>query len=122
MSRMSVAQARLSVRKGDTATEDVTYSRASVGMVATIRAEFGRRAPSRASVMQLMVNLDTEPMDFLIDALDFAATPFGEPNRGDRITTAAGEIYEVTPRDGEPHYRKSDEFGHRLRLRTIRVT
>lgn len=117
---MNEAMARLGVRKKDSAGETVVYSRSSNGFAAALVAEFGQRTPSRAAIAQGMVQLDREPMDFLIAATDFAATNLGEPLRGDRITTAAGHVYEVAARDGQPAFQLSDTFGHRLRIRTMR--
>lgn len=101
------------------AGESVTYVRGATSIAIT--ASYGRRVPSRAAVMNGAVNLEVEPMDFLIrpSAIDFGAGAV-DPARGDRITLATGEVFEVAPRDGEPAWRLSDPFGHMLRIRTIR--
>lgn len=69
------------------------------------------------------LSMKTRVSDFLILAEDLAFGSEGPsvPLRGDLITTANGDSYEVLPYGAEPEYRKSDPYGvtHRVHVKLI---
>jgi len=105
------------------AGEPVTYTRGDNGVSFTIAGAVRERAtPQRQALADGRVDFTERPQDWCVrpQDLDYGAGPF-EPARGDRITDAAGRVYELIPRDGEPEARPSDPYGKLWRLRTVRV-
>ena len=70
-------------------------------------------ADGRANLMVVPQDWTVRPAE--IDFGDGAV----EPADGDRIITAAGEVYELAARDGEPSHRLVD-LNTAWRLRTVR--
>jgi hypothetical protein len=101
------------------APEVVTYARGR--KTATVTLVRGRNTPQALAIADGRANLMVVPQDWLVRPaqIDFGDGPV-DPADGDRITTAAGEVYELAPRDSEPSWRKSDPDGSMLRLRTVR--
>jgi hypothetical protein len=100
--------------------EAVTYRRRGKDDL-SITAVRGRNQPQALAIADGRAELTTVPQDWLVKpaAIDFGAGPV-DPQDGDRIIDAAGAVYEVKPRDGEPSWRRSDPYGNLLRLRTTR--
>lgn len=100
--------------------ESVTYKRRGKTDI-TVTAVRGRNQPQSAALADGRADLTVTPQDWLVKP---AAIDFGDgaadPADGDRIVDAAGAVYELKPRDGEPSWRRSDPFGRLLRLRTTR--
>jgi hypothetical protein len=100
--------------------EAVTYRRRGKADIA-ITAARGRNQPQSAALADGRAELTVTPQDWLVKpaAINFGAGAV-DPADGDRIIDAAGAVYELKPRDGEPSWRKSDPYGNLLRLRTTR--
>jgi hypothetical protein len=100
--------------------EAVTYRRRGKEDL-TVTAVRGRNQPQALAIADGRAELTTVPQDWLVKpaAIDFGAGAV-DPQDGDRIIDAAGAVYEVKPRDGEPGARRSDPYGNLLRLRTTR--
>ena len=100
--------------------ELVTYKR-KLRTITGLLVIRDRSTPQALAIADGRADLTAHPQDWLVRParIDFGDGPV-DPADGDRITTAAGEVYEVKPRDGEPGWRKSDPFGVLLRLRTTR--
>jgi hypothetical protein len=98
----------------------VTYARPSTGHTVSILATVGRSmgtVDTPAGTMRVVSN----ERDYLITAADLILNgALTVPQRGDRITDAAG-TWEVQPMLGEPCYRFSDPHGVSLRIHTKRV-
>lgn len=100
------------------ASRNVLYSRKGAG-TQTMAATVGQ-TPFRVED-QNHSRVEWSDRDYLIDAALFAQGPnFGTPQKGDQIADGA-EVYEVTPYNMEPHFRKADPFGVKLRIHTKRV-
>jgi len=98
------------------AASNVTYSRVGTGTL-TVLATRGQ-TPFRIEDNNHS-RIEWSDRDFLIDAALLAAK-FGLPLKGDQVVDGA-ETYEVTPYNGEPHFRNSDPFGVKLRIHAKRV-
>lgn len=121
MSRLQAAAARLAERMGDTAVaaEAVTYTRGRTSV--PIAATRARNSYQQQAIADGRANLMVVPQDWLVrpEAIVLGGQQTN-PQDGDRITDAAGVVYELAPRDGEPSWRKADPYGKLLRLRTVR--
>jgi hypothetical protein len=95
----------------------VSYSRQGVVGSLAVAATLGQ-TPFRVEDVNHS-RLIWSDRDYLIDAALLAPT-FGTPLKGDQIVDGT-ETYEVQPYNGEPHYRKSDPYGVKLRIHCKRV-
>ncbi len=124
MSRMYEAAVHLANRQQEINGEPVTYTRDSVSYTQVngepLKLCKVRTRAERSALESGRANLTAEPGDWIALASVFVALGLTEPVDGDRITTASGEIWELGARDGEPAFRKSDQWGYALRLRTTR--
>jgi hypothetical protein len=118
---MSDAQAELAEAMEESCGEEVTYTVGETGAEMTLTAVRGRNTHERFALADGRAALDQQPMDWLIRpaAIDFGAGPH-TPTKGDRITTADGEVYEVLHRSDEPGVRRSGSHPTMWRLRTVR--
>lgn len=98
--------------------ETVTYRRGRTDITVTVVRQ--RNAYQSLAIADGRANLMVVPQDWTVRPaeIDFGDGP-EEPQDGDRIVTAAGELYELAPRDGEPSHRLVD-LGAAWRLRTVR--
>lgn len=120
MGMLSDGMAFLAATRSAVDGEPVTYRRRGKADI-PVTAVRGRAVHQAFAIADGRANLTAVPQDWLIlpAQIDFGAGAV-DPQDGDRIETAAGEVYEVGPRDGEPAWRKADEYGKMLRLRTVR--
>ena len=97
------------------AGESVTYTRNATSI--TLTAVVGRTV--FASNAEGGARIEFGDRDYLIAAADLT---FGTPREGDRITDAAGLVFEVQePGTGEPAWRYSDPDRTEFRIHVKRV-
>lgn len=101
----------------DCASDNVTITRN--GQSATVKATVGNsvfEAEGQNGIIETW-----ESRDFILKTSDL---PFGDPQRGDRITEIiAGEncVYEITAPRGTPLFHYADAFQASVRLHTKRI-
>lgn len=101
----------------DAASDAVTINRGDQS--ATVNATIGNsvfEAEGQNGIIETW-----ESRDFILKTSDL---PFGNPQRGDKITeTVAGEncVYEVTAPRGTPLFHYADAFQASVRLHTKRI-
>lgn len=104
--------------------ESITYSRVvggtsySVTLTAVVGASRSVQTDTNGRL-----RIEYQDRDYLITASALILnSETATPKRGDRITDAAGVVWEVQPTETEPPVRPSDSYGYRWRVHCKRVS
>ena len=107
------------------ASEAVTYSRPSVPVSGSLQTTYARQLLS-VTDRSGHVRVERADRDFVFSRADLVALlgawDDSTDARGDRVTLADGDVYEVTPMGvNEPAWRFSDPFKTLVRVHTKAV-
>lgn len=95
------------------AAKSVTYTRRGQAVGSGLTATYGRTVFEQDSTTGV---IRWESKDFIFDAADLTiSSVVVQPENGDRITDAAGNVFEVLGDNGEPCFKYTD--GHRVQVR-----
>jgi hypothetical protein len=116
MNTLRVGASWLDRRRHEKLSEAVTYQRVG-GSGFAVNATIGRTSSEQLTEGDLVAGLKVR--DYIIRAIDLrVAGTFVAPRRGDLITDADGQAWEVVEIGGEECWRWSTEYKDSVRIHT----
>lgn len=114
MNKLRVGAAWLDRKRHEELSEAVTYQRSS-GSGFAINATIGRTGSDQLTEGEMVAGIKVR--DYIFRAVDLrVAGTFVAPRRGDLVTDADGQVWEVVEIGGEECWRWSTEYKDSVRV------